>query len=531
MNSWCSRALLAGALLLPASVVSAVTFGADGRLQVSNLAEFQVGRDPTAFDETEDRSRFFDQLIVDWFQDDLHLGFRAERYQDSVNSTREYEEITQKYAELSFRGGSIRVGNSYVILGRGLLFRAFELPGVVRQVRFPTGSFAESRDLDGVVARWGHGPVDAVLLSGTPTVNREELPGGDPPRREGSVYGGHGSVAMGRGVTLGAGYLQVDNEEDRSSADLSVHLNSLVPGLDDSPVDVSFYGEYAGVNWQPTQGGFDTHTGTPHALYSSTEIAWPGGGVSLETKDYHDFDLAVNDPPSLVPEFSEKLLNRATHFLEAVDEKGLQVSASQSVPAPGLDWVVDVTHAASSGRRKFGEGDFRMRNEYELTYLSLATDPYREWQAAVHGAVDRDEFDLIDRRRTVGLRVSGPVIDDYGFEVDVAHQRTERKAFPEGTDAHDDFAAALIVSRAGWGQVGLELERSNDPFVEDDPTTPEIETDTRRWLSLVVSADLGPRHQLVVFAGQRRGGPACVSGTCYVVPDFEGAEMRLISRF
>jgi len=525
------RVLSLGALLLTAPTADAGGFGVDGRLQVSNLAEFQVGRDPTAFDEAEDRSRFFDQLILDWFQDGLRLGFRAERYQDSVNSTREYEEITQKYAELSFRGGSIRVGNSYAILGRGLLFRAFELPGVVRQVRFPTGSFSESRDLDGLVARWGGGPVEAILLAGTPTVNREQLPGGDPPRREGSVYGGHGAVELGRGVTVGAGYLQVDNAEDRGSADLSLHLNRLVPGWDDAPVDVSFYGEYAGVNWRPTDDGFDTTTGTPHALYSATEIAWPGGGVSLETKDYHDFDLAVNDPPSLVPEFSEKLLNRAVHFLEAVDEKGHQVALSQYVPAPGIDWVVDVTRAWASGRRKFGEGDFRMRNEYELTYVSLATDPSREWQAAVHGAVDRDEFDLIDHRRTVGLRVSGPIRGDYGFEVDLGHQRVERKAFPTGVDPHDNFAAALIVSRAGWGQVGLELERSNDPFVEDDPVTPEIETDTRRWISLVASADLGPRHQLVVFAGQRRGGPACVSGTCYVVPDFEGAEMRLISRF
>lgn len=247
----------------------------------------------------------------------------------------------------------------------------------------------------------------------------------------------------------------------------------------------------------------------------------------METKDYHEFDLTFNDPPSLVPEFSEKLLNRATHFLEAVDEKGHQVSASQAIGAPGVDWVVEATRTFASGRRKFGEGDFRLRNEVELTHLALATDPTRPWQAAVHGAIDRDEFDLIDHRRTAGIRVSGPLRGDFGFEVDLAHQHSERR----GTGEFDGFAAALIVSQAGRGQVGVEFERSNDPFVEDDPATPEIETDPRRWVSLVASAELGPRHQMVVFVGQRQGGTACVSGTCYVVPDFEGVEMRLISRF
>jgi hypothetical protein len=34
-----------------------------------------------------------------------------------------------------------------------------------------------------------------------------------------------------------------------------------------------------------------------------------------------------------------------------------------------------------------------------------------------------------------------------------------------------------------------------------------------------------------MFAGKRRGGTACTSGTCYYVPDFEGLELRVLSRF
>jgi len=35
----------------------------------------------------------------------------------------------------------------------------------------------------------------------------------------------------------------------------------------------------------------------------------------------------------------------------------------------------------------------------------------------------------------------------------------------------------------------------------------------------------------VLFVGKRRGGLACTAGTCYQVQPFEGAELRLVSRF
>ena len=52
-----------------------------------------------------------------------------------------------------------------------------------------------------------------------------------------------------------------------------------------------------------------------------------------------------------------------------------------------------------------------------------------------------------------------------------------------------------------------------------------------RWLGLNVQADLDRSHQLAAFAGRRRGGTACTSGVCYLVPDFRGVEVRLSSRF
>jgi hypothetical protein len=47
----------------------------------------------------------------------------------------------------------------------------------------------------------------------------------------------------------------------------------------------------------------------------------------------------------------------------------------------------------------------------------------------------------------------------------------------------------------------------------------------------VFSARLSPGHEATLFIGRRRGGLSCTAGTCYEVQAFEGAELRLVSRF
>jgi hypothetical protein len=54
-------------------------------------------------------------------------------------------------------------------------------------------------------------------------------------------------------------------------------------------------------------------------------------GASWEFKDYQNFELAVNEPPTLVREHSFALLNRSTHVLQPSQERGTQFEAT-------LDW-------------------------------------------------------------------------------------------------------------------------------------------------------------------------------------------------
>lgn len=96
----------------------------------------------------------------------------------------------------------------------------------------------------------------------------------------------------------------------------------------------------------------------------------------------------------------------------------------------------------------------------------------------------------------------------------------------------DNTFVSLGVERSGLGSLATVVEFSTDPDEMDDPLTFDVvEADERHWLGVAATAPLGAGHEASVFAGRRRGGTACTSGTCYLVPDFAGVEVRLVSRF
>ena len=115
-------------------------------------------------------------------------------------------------------------------------------------------------------------------------------------------------------------------------------------------------------------------------------------------------------------------------------------------------------------------------------------------------------------------------------ELDIGHQVRERVFFDD-TIRSEDWAVVGTVSWANLGSIGFLFEHTDDPLFLDDPFTPEVETDPRSFFGGSLTWRAGERHDVILLAGQRRGGTACTSGTCYFVPDFEGMELRVSSRF
>ncbi|MBU1074066.1 hypothetical protein KKG45_12540, partial [bacterium] len=476
-------------------------------------------------------TEIFDQFNLEYSHDAWRVGLRTESFRPSRDDgfiSSAYDEITQKFVDWRDDGIHLRVGSGYATLGRGLLFRAFELTGVVQDAVFPPSKYVDSRDLDGFVLEADRGPVRATVLAGEP-VRYPEFPHGladfSLPRRQGSVSGGHAAFRLHRGLEVGAGYLRTemiaaDGLEELGGADLTLRLSPLVPALSASGAEASFYMEYAGRGWRPLSDGLDTGDETPHALYTATELSYGRWGLSFETKDYRDFAIGVNDPPNLVPEMRQHLLNRMSHFLLQNDERGHQISAMGALPG---DWTVQLESAHAMNQVN-GPRDYR------LNFIGLESPAHAATRGEIFAAVGQDEVESIADHWTVGGSVDRDLGELLALLVSFEYQKVKREIF-DTEERFENIFCSAGVSRAGVGSVGVTAEFSNDPAEKDDGLTYDvIESAPRRWLGAYATLLIGTSHEASVFAGQRRGGTACTSGTCYLVPDFNGLEMRITSR-
>ncbi len=508
--------IAAGALIIFIAPPSAALAQVTG----SNVVDAQSGNIP--FTDPENRFDLYDQLNLDYLRDGLRLGIRFETSRNSENLY-EYGTLTQRYAEWNDPRGRIRVGNFTTILGRGLVHRSFELPGVVLDQPGLRSRYAPTRDVDGVLVEGERGSIRALAFSGTPS-GGDVSPGLDGTgieRYRGQISGAGVSARLPRYARLGVTYARVtddgDRQEEMGSGFLDADPLALI-GVTRASLPV--YVEYAqrgatfGDWWS-----FRTGDDDPHALYAGMNLIVDRVALSAEWKDYAGFRLGTNDSPSLVREHSRPLLNRATHLLNATLEEGYQLEASWSF----ADWG-DLVLNQSRSDGSFGVRDVRFDERF--AEVRIAPEYGARWDLALFYDEGKDEFAFVTDRELYGASATLRVTRSVAVTADLERQHAVR------TDASlTDTYYAISVSVAGLGSAALVLERTDDPFEEDpeNALTPPVQV--RSFLGMQVSARLSDRHELLVFAGERRGGRACTAGTCYEVLAFRGVEARLTSRF
>jgi hypothetical protein len=160
--------------------------------------------------------------------------------------------------------------------------------------------------------------------------------------------------------------------------------------------------------------------------------------------------------------------------------------------------------------------------------------PDGRWDATLFVQSGKDEFPTasITDRTIAGVAGTVPFAGGLALSVDVEGlEATRIDFFGRPVATFDDRYVALGVTRADRGGITVTWERTNDPDAEApaDQASPDVQANT--FVAGVVNVRIGERHEATLFAGERRGGPACTAGTCYNVEPFEGVELRLTSRF
>ena len=486
---------------------------AGAQITVSSLTEMQRGRIPGA--DSTALSTLYEQFNVDYANNDLQAGLRAEVF-NAWGTDRGMVHLSQKFIRWTHGSTYLVAGNYYAILGRGLTLRAFELPGVVLESQVFRRRYTPSRDIEGSLASWTGDRAEIKALIGRPV--KSDIPPGVPnvDRRQDWVAGGEVSLRPVSPLKAGATFVRLlpGNADESLSTDKSqawsglaeVDFTSLL-GLGETYG--SFYGEYA--------KRADAEEG--HGLYLSGNAGGSRLGISLEYKNYDNFVLEVNDPPSLVREHTSVILNRSTHVLLPATERGYQIEATYTLPA-----LATLTANLSYARNDLTEDLIRVFKE---RYLGVDFEKFLpSFSATVFYDWGQDELKGISKHRTGGLLLEGAAWPNHTLGLDFQVQRATRP--PSFTDIY----TALSWQHPLGVSIALIVDRTSDPLEVDDPTTlTQIETGARTWWAATLSARFAGRYEALLFAGRRRGGTACTSGTCYQVLPFKGLEIRFTTHF
>jgi hypothetical protein len=491
---------------------------AGAQIAGANLLLGQVGNYPGYL--PRNRQDLYDQL-------NLSCGFGtgqiALRFETSRNSEElyTYEGVTQRWAEWSDAGVRLRVGNFYTLLGRGLIHRSFELPGVVLDQIGIRSRYAFSREMDGALAEARAGPVSALLFSGTANTGQNSLAAEKLglPRYLGQVSGAQIAGAIRPEARIGAAYLRSNSgsiAEELASGFLDLEPLSV---LGVKSVALPLYFEYA-----QADGSFDDwwklrrNAAVPHALYGSAGVVAGRLGVSAEWKDYAQFRKGINDPPPLVRETGYALLNRDTHVLDAGRETGYQYEVSYAPIEP-------LTITANLSRAN-GVPVNRYREKFAELRLALHGRPLRDLSVFADGLEDR--VSSLKDGVTVGAAGTVGWLTAWSSRLDVERQSAVHPGLFMPDQRYQNLYVSLNTARAGWGSVALIWDRTSDPLVRSVFSRGGAYL---HLVSAVVAARLGERTDVTLTAGRQRGGRACTAGTCYEVQPFEGAELRWVGRF
>jgi hypothetical protein len=227
----------------------------------------------------------------------------------------------------------------------------------------------------------------------------------------------------------------------------------------------------------------------------------------------------ISDPPTLVKEQIYKLLNRSTHVPYLNDESGMQV---ELFIVPAENHLITLNHSRSINN--LGGTDYKSV-EYFVDW-QFTTNISNQFK--IFADYSSEELLNEDARYATGVYFTRTLEKNLSFSIETEFQQIER-TYAE-TEAIQNVYMGFIINKSPKYSAAFVWEFTNDPNVADNPGIEKIEK-TQHYPGINFSYKPNRKNTIQLFAGKRRGGPACTSGICYEVLDFKGIELRWSYRF
>lgn len=462
----------------------------------TNLLETQYGKLPS--DTLGSFLSVYDRAVLNYKYKRFKAGVTVEQYYTPFSS-RNYFSLQQARLQYRNKGLEVNLGNFYETLGRGTLLRSYQVQGaILEDLSYRTrhyfhrdilgGSIHYRKNQFSVKAMYGN-PLNNVFPTGQPLENRR-------PDQIGALELNYNI----KGQIVGGALMHLGNEFDSDiygMINASGNVNDVI----------SYYGEFStGIHDFENEGNGESK----YAAYLNVNLSFEKLGISTEYKNYKNFLLGsgLNEPPALIKEHIYRVLNRSTHVMQPTNEQGYQLEAFYNL---NDNSILTFNHAMAIN-------DFGMRFVYHEYFVEYATFLNKKHDLKLFVDFAQDPFKGENNRWSYGAYAQWKVKKQAGIKTELELQHFLR----ENQDVYN-VALFLGYSYKSKFSAGVITEASNDSFV--------ITSDRKIWIGANAKYKLNRNHTFLLFAGTRRGGPACNSGVCYEVLDFDGVELRLTSRF
>lgn len=502
MKSYKPYILAVFALIFTSSIYSV-----KAQLGGSNLLEYQYGNIPET--DPSDLNTLYNQTNLTYKYKKLNVRLRLEQFYNSADQDKNYISLSQYHLKYSDKKVRLEVGTLYETLGRGLTLRTYEIKNSILEDRIYRVRKGFYRDLQGASFTYKGEIGQLKMLAGRPLDN--QYPPGDSLSHTDFVSGVEGKLKLKKQKV---GFTLIRNENLNEKA---IYGSLFLDGR--LFKDLSYYVEYASTldkDFKTTASGEEYG----HALYSGINYSFSRLGISFELRDYQNFFLGsgFTAPPTLVKEHTYKVLNRSTHVSDLISEKGVQTELFYMLPGGDL---LTLNYAYTINDQ------FDIDKTFYEYFIEYSLSRFKTIKAKFFLDYSIDDLYLEKNRFALGAYLDKP-IGNSSLSLMSEVQNFDR-VFAETTNIWNTYNGLSYNYKSKF-MISLFWEFSTDPNITDMKSTSEIETKRHFWGGQL-NMTLNEKNKLSLFAGQRRGGPACSSGVCYEVLDFEGLEIRLNSRF
>ncbi len=462
----------------------------------SNLAEYQFGKLPN---DTSSRSTLYDRLVVNYNYKSLKASATIEQFHTPLAGSK-YINLSQFSLQFKLKPFEFKVGNFYETIGRGLLLRSFEIPGAILEDLSYRSRHYFNRDVLGVSARYNYKNFNTKILYGSPLNYVFPPTQAFRDRRSDTIAAIYSDYSF-KNHTIGAAVMKHTN----SGNDRAYLMASASGNFAEA---FSYYTEFAKNVSDFSVSDFSTQSS--YAFYTGLNYTRNSFGLSVEYKNYNNFLIGsgINEPPALIKEHAYKVLNRSTHVLQPLNETGYQIEIFYSFPNLST-LTFNNTMAINNFGRKFVFHEFFLEYDFSVA---------EKLDIKIFADYAEDPFKLEEHRVSTGISTDWKIFGNSSMKFNYEFQTFERLS--QNIQNH-----VFVLGYAYKSKIicNLVTEYSDDSFV--------VTESSKIWVGANLKYQINNKHALQVFAGERRGGPACNAGVCYEVLDFKGVELRITSRF